>query len=365
MMTYTFHLQAVESDLLQGEPSTSSNTIFLEDFLDLHPPSSNIPSLSMILQFVTKINEMHATSNSVTLLARSHTTSWALLVGSYLILMKGISVDEAMQRLSPVSADFSPFQDNIRLVDSLSAIQHSKCRGWLSIASTATPYLLRELVRLPGSPAKLVSQSTNGNYHVVVPGKLIVHGGAHDGDHSFTTAPSAAELTGLGVCLVVCLGRRLGDAGVSTLASQGIRVAHLLHDGQHMLQALDTLLAILRCTSGVVAVCGGAARQAAPLMAACLISGSGFEAAAAVAWLRMTCATPAAGSRACRTGGLAGRDGAGWSEREERLSGVGAGSDVVCCPMGGLPGHRMPPSDGATSDWRAGAPSENRFILAR
>ena len=224
--------------------------------------------------------------------------------------------------------------------------------GWLSIASTATPYLPRELVRLPGSPAKLVS--TRGNYHVVVPGKLIVHGGAHDGDHGFTTAPSAVELTGLGVCLVVCLGGRLRDAGVSTLASLGIRVAHLLHDGQHMLQALDTLLAILRCTSGVVAVCGGAARQAAPLMAACLISGSGFEAAAAVAWLRMTCATPAAGSRACRTGGLAGRDGAGWSEREERLSGVGAGSDVACCPMGGLgalgtgggrdgPASRLPP----------------------
>ena len=75
----------------------------------LHLPAINVPSLSKTLEIVTKINELRSKSSNITLLARSHTTSGALLAGSHLVLMKGLCVDNDGAALGSVGPSKTTF----------------------------------------------------------------------------------------------------------------------------------------------------------------------------------------------------------------------------------------------------------------
>ena len=296
--------------------SPDDNFFFLETYINSNEPTANPPSLRVILEFVKRVDAFHSKQRAIALIARREgkfATSAALLVGSFMICVQGMAVTEVMARLSKTCSDFVAYHDGLGLRDCLSALHHSMSLGRLraqqklakrvqnqSDVSTRNAILagkahIREDIAL---------HLTNG-CHFLIPSKLMLF----TCDHVFYMRKAAHDPTclaalflRLGICLVLRVGVSRStphDLLASVLEARGITVEDLPlgPGGLHMLRAFDTLLAILRAAAGPIAIYADEAALAAarPLLAACLISVSGFTPAAAEAWLRMARpATPTA-----------------------------------------------------------------------
>ena len=279
-------------------------TVFLETYLSANHPASKPPGLEEIVLFVTRVNELHSKSRAVALIARregKYATSAALLAGSFMILIQGIGVAEVMARLAKTCTNLVAYDDGVDLRACLTAVHYSMSLGWINLFQrhvTITNQLCDQSARMALAPIiKENEESLSSCFNFLIPSKLLLFTTPRSSriqQAAIDPTRNAALFSRLGVCLVVRVGDRShppNDLVAAAFAARGIAVEDLPlgPGGLHMLRNLDVLLTILRAAAGPIAVYADQASQAAarPLLAACLISGSGFAPAAAVAWLLM------------------------------------------------------------------------------
>ena len=239
-----------------------------------------------------------------------------LLVGAFMILSDGMSLDQVIQAFDPLTDQLVSFSDQVAVQDCWSALHHvNKHCGWLKLDARHCLRLCRddEEEEEPDTidMAEYVHYDSplNGNLHVLVPDKLLVFnrpadlpGGAlwadTDGERRFSAAYYADILCDFDVVVVVraCdedAAAADGDGyDAGAFVERGIEVEEVAVDGDGgapTLAEMDRFLAVARHAPGAVAVHGGAGGlgAAGTLMAAHLISGHRFRAKDAVAWVRM------------------------------------------------------------------------------
>ncbi len=255
-------------------------------------------------------------------------TSASMLLGSFLILRRGFTMDAVMAAFQDLSDQFVPItclfhpEDEIHpaaasitVHDCWRALAHALRLGWLlPPSSDEEPVLdVDELLHY--------ARAANGGVRVVVPGALLffptpsddVPDGqewadsvAADGRTARRFSPGyyASLLPDLGVSEVVCLGQ--GSAAAARALAGLALLDLLLHPPANgaaadasaagaLLPALDRLLALARGAPGAVAVHCGAGRawpawSLDTLARAFLISRFGFSGAEAAAWVHLVTA---------------------------------------------------------------------------
>ena len=247
-------------------------------------------------------------------------TDACLLVGSYLILNKGMTSAEVGEAFQELSDKFIPFtavsttgdQHIVTVHDCWQALDQAMRLGWFVLpSSTAEPLL-------DVDEHAHYASAANGAVHLVIPGALIflptpaddlVSDGpewadseAADGRTARRFSPGfyASLLADLGVSAVACLGsgspstaRALHARGIAAM-DLALEAAPAASGGDELaaiVVALDRLLALAAAAPGAVAVHSGAGAEwpaaVGTLAAAFLIRRFGFAGAAAVAWLHM------------------------------------------------------------------------------
>jgi hypothetical protein len=240
-----------------------------------------------------------------------------VLIGSFLILWRGLSVQAVIAAFQPLNQRFghhfnlSPIDDGVldlKAQDYWAALDHAIHIRWLLPPSNDDEPVLDV------DEFAHYACAANGDVHMVVPGKLFFfpspdHGipGGQDwadevmGDmgtlRRFSPEFYAALFSDLGVTTVACLSRS-PPATAAAFEASGLDVVDRLlelptagADGGAMLLALDRLLTLARAAPGAIAVYSGAGFEwsaaVGTLVTAFLIRRLGFRAAAAIAWLRM------------------------------------------------------------------------------
>ena len=225
-----FRLPHRAAETIHYQPAVNSfdcGTLFLENCLNDSNTPSIPPSRSCIFKFISKVEEIQVTGKDVVVCVKRQgksSTCAAVLLGSYLIISKGLEVNEVMEKLLPISSNFVAYDDGIDLVDCLSAIQQSKTLGWLDsrfIPSYET--------------------AAHSHVHLVVPGRLLFCPDpetAGSTEQTTDAALRAIALADLGVCLLLRIGAsRHSAAAASALRARGIAAPHLpLDGGAHFLQ---------------------------------------------------------------------------------------------------------------------------------
>jgi hypothetical protein len=244
-------------------------------------------------------------------------TDASMLVGSFLILWRGLSVQAVVEAFEPLNDQFVAYpnpsaldgdQHRLSVHDCWSALDHAMRIRWF------VPPSVDDEPVLDVDEFAHYARAANGNVHMVVPGKLFFFPSPDDGlpegqeyadeaagdggtRRRFSPAFHAALLADLGVTTVACL-RRSTPAAAAAFAARGLGAADLHLErprtgagGGALLLALDRLLALARTAPGAIAVHSGAGFEwpaaAGTLAAAFLMSRFGFREAAAAAWLRM------------------------------------------------------------------------------
>jgi hypothetical protein len=297
-------------------------------------------SLADVFRFISATKRIIQKGKSVDICVRGDNRSAAdstFLAGSLMLLDRASNVKDLTNLFSPVS-NLLETSDDITTIDYWTALYHIKKLGWLDLKaldegwepSIKAPPVLDILEYLH------YDDPLNGDFHFVVPGKLLLFNPPHfagenimwrdaGGARHFSAEYYADLFADLGVGLVLRVGdpaaaAASASASASAFAARGIAVEDLPLDdpaggnaggggGGGLLRGIDRFLALLRRAPGAVAVHGGPAGlgPAAMLVAAYLVSRHGFEAAPALAWLRM--AHPDAGRPAGGCGRWAARAG--------------------------------------------------------
>ena len=240
----------------------------------------------------------------------------ALLVGAFMILNDGMSLDQVNQVFDPIANQLVSFSDQLAVQDCWSALHHvtTHC-GWLKLDARHRLRLCRDEEEAEPDTIDMAEyvhydNPLNGNLHVLVPDKLLVFnrpadlpGGAlwadADGERRFSAAYYADILCDFDVVVVVracdedaaAVDGDGYDAGA--FVARGIEVEEVAGDdgdgGVPTLAEMDRFLAVARHAPGAVALHGGSAGLGAAgiLIAAHLISAHRFRAKDAVAWVRM------------------------------------------------------------------------------
>ncbi len=285
-------------------------------------------------------------------------TDSVVLVGSFLILRRGLSVLAVVEAFQLLNQRFghhfnlSPIGDDQlgpRVHDYWSALDRAIHINWL------LPPSVDDEPVLDVEEFAHYACAANGDVHMVVPGKLFFfpspdHGVPEGQDWAdemvgeagtrrrFHPDYYAALFSDLGVTTVACLSRS-PPATAAAFEASGLDVVDRLlelpttgADGGAMLLALDRLLTLARAAPGAIAVYSGAGFEwsaaVGTLVTAFLIRRFGFRAAAAIAWLRMLAPWllglgPPAPPPAAAGGALGG---ATYSAAVERNDDSGAGS---------------------------------------
>jgi hypothetical protein len=244
-------------------------------------------------------------------------TDSVVLVGSFLILRRGLSVLAVVEAFQLLNQRFghhfnlSPIGDDQlgpRVHDYWSALDRAIHINWL------LPPSVDDEPVLDVEEFAHYACAANGDVHMVVPGKLFFfpspdHGVPEGQDWAdemvgeagtrrrFHPDYYAALFSDLGVTTVACLSRS-PPATAAAFEASGLDVVDRLlelptagADGGAMLLALDRLLTLARAAPGAIAVYSGAGFEwsaaVGTLVTAFLIRRLGFRAAAAIAWLRM------------------------------------------------------------------------------
>jgi hypothetical protein len=238
-----------------------------------------------------------------------------LLVGAFMILNDGMSLDQVVEAFEPLMDRIVSFSDQLTVEDCWSALHHvNKHCGWLKLDA-------RHCLRICGRDEEMEADTIdmeeyvhydnplNGNLHVLVPDKLLVFNRPAElgdgamwadagGERRFSADYYADVLGDFGVVVVLraCDEDAAAAAGEgydpAAFAERGMEVEDVELDedgGVPTLAQIDRFLAVARHAPGAVAVHGGPGGlgAAGTLMAAHLISGHRFRAADAVAWVRM------------------------------------------------------------------------------
>jgi hypothetical protein len=235
-------------------------------------------------------------------------TNTALLVGCFMILNLELSAKDVIKAFEPISHRFIFYSDGLRVDDCWVAIHHVSARcGWLRTDSRHFLSLRREETKQ--DPVETIDMDEfvhydspiNGCLHFLVPEKLIIFncpddlpGGLHwadeEGERRFSAGYYADIFGDFGVNVVV-QGCADGVYDTAAFRERGIEVEELPLDDDAVptFAEVDRFLAMVRYAPGAVAVHGGRGGlgAAGTLIAAHLISGHGFLAADAIAWVRL------------------------------------------------------------------------------
>jgi hypothetical protein len=249
-------------------------------------------------------------------------TNTALLVGSFMILNMELSAEDVIEAFEPISHRFVCYTDQLRVTDCWSALYHAYTLcGWLKIdskhfLSLRQDEITRELEAIDMAEFIHYDSPINGYLHVLIPQKLLVFNCPEDlpdgalwadegGERRFSAAYYADVFGDFGVDVVV-RGCADGAYDAAAFTERGIEVEELPldEDAVPTLAEVDRFLAVVRFAPGAVAVHGGRGGlgAAGTLIAAHLISGHGFLAADAIAWVRLVhpAALPSAHQRFLR-----------------------------------------------------------------
>jgi hypothetical protein len=275
------------------------------------------PGLKQVYEFCTTLLHTDAYKQGKAIVVCSGSdpkdvTNTALLLGGFMILAEGCTLDAVRDAFEPVSHRFAEYDDGLAVHDCWSSLHHVHTRcGWLRLDSKLSLRLLQRCAG-GGDDAEAMDMEEymhydsplNGGLHVLVPDRLLVlhcpedlPGGAAWADaggvRRFGAAHYADILGDFGVDVVVRGGGDACGYDASAFAAQGIEVEDLaLLDagGVPTLAEIDRFLSLARHASGAVAVHGGAGRglgAAGTLIAAHLIREHRFLAKDAIAWVRM------------------------------------------------------------------------------
>lgn len=225
-----------------------------------------------------------------------------------MILNQEHGVEEVIEAFEPISHRFISYTDQLVVQDCWKAIYHACTRcGWLRTDSKHFLSLQQEEPKRSQIDAIDMQEYVhydspiNGYLHVLVPEKLLVFNCPEDlpdgalwadegSERRFSAAYYADVFGDFGVDVVV---RGCADGVYDTAAfgERGIEVEDLPLDDDAVptLGEVDRFLAVVRFAPGAVAVHGGRGGlgAAGTLIAAHLISGHGFLAADAIAWVRL------------------------------------------------------------------------------
>ena len=283
--------------------------------------------IQQIEDFCTRLSLACEASNHVMILTGANEdmdiTVASLLLGSFLILRRGLSVGTVLEtfRDSGLIDLFVPLSTPgdlqvIAVPDCWRALGHALRLGWFVPPSSDDEPLLdaRELAHY--------ASAANGGVQVVVPGALLLFPTPSDvmpdgqewadsvspdgrTTRRFSAGFCASLLVDLGVSAAACLGRS-SPASARAFAVRGVAPSDLrlptpLHEAAGgasstaagaLLPALDRLLTLARGSQGAVAVHSGSIRNwrrsaLGVIAAAFLISRFGFSGAEAAAWAHL------------------------------------------------------------------------------
>ena len=242
-------------------------------------------------------------------------TTYAYLIGSYLILCGYSSLADVASAFQPVADRFERFRvgvepdraEDLTIFECWEALYCGMVQGWIDLTSE-TPDLdccidMEEYMHYD-SPA-------NGKLHVIIPSRLIAFPCPSDleADEVSGQAPQWVDIASdryfgpdyyadiLGdfdVQLVVrCDASATYDA--AAFASRGMAVERLGGDlerrPERLLQEVDRFLTLAQLAPGMIGIHGadeGLGNGGEMLVASLLIKRHGFRARAALAWLRIT-----------------------------------------------------------------------------
>ena len=245
-------------------------------------------------------------------------TTASMLLGSFLILRRGHSVDAVFEVFQAVCEKFVPLSfahipdDEVTVQDCWLALHRALLLSWfVQPSSDDEPMMdVDELAHY--------SQSANGGVQIVVPGALLLFptpsDDVPDGQEwadsvcadgrtvrHFSAGYYASLLADLGVSAAACLSRG-SPASARALAEHGVAPSDLRLPGPAhgagscgagaLLPALDRLLTLVRGAPGAVAVhgdsiCGWSRTALGTLAMAVLMSRFGFSGREAAAWVHM------------------------------------------------------------------------------
>ena len=271
------------------------------------PDINDPPSLSEIYDFHKRIVSLQSYKDGKKLFLccgndPKNITFNAVLAGGFFILSQQLGLDEVNRAFEPLSCHLVDFDDQLTVRDCWSALHYASSRcGWLNHDGTTSD---PEPGRLDMEEYAHYDNPLNGGFHSLVPDKLLVFnrpddtpGGADWADvgaeRRFSAAYYALVFGDFDVRVVVRVTDEDGaapyDAGA--FAEHGIAVVDLPLGGGGVptLAQIDRFLTLARQAPGAVAVHGGGGGlgAAGTLIAAHLIGAHRFQAAEAVAWVRM------------------------------------------------------------------------------
>jgi hypothetical protein len=245
---------------------------------------------------------------------RKTVTACVFFLGSYLILQRGVFIDQVTRMFLTIQDELETFKDPHRLIDAhhdeltvhdgWRAVQKARDNGWLDFLSDDIEHEdcidMEEYLHYD-SPA-------NGRLHVVIPSELIAfqrpsdlstlllpgsdrHWADAGGKRHFAPA-FYAEVLGVdyGVQVVVrCCGEATDPAAFS---QRGIAVECLAGGAGAgaLLRDIDRFLTLARLAPGPIALHGpgiGLGAREEVLAVALLVQRHGFDGRAALAWLRI------------------------------------------------------------------------------
>ena len=274
--------------------------------------------IDQISRFVSSFNRLLRSNPSKTIVvcvgrdcATSLTTA-ALLVGGFMILGRGMDVEEVKSAFKPFAGRFTSFGDRCdcarhTVQDCWLALHFANKLGWIDLSDEIKPGMdLLEFGSLDVDAYAHYAEAANGGIVTVVPQAILffpspvdLPGNAEwmdsaDGKQRHFSPAFYADLllTEFNVSTVMCVDS--GDSSWKAFADRGIVMEDMpLGDSvSDLLRALDRLLAVTQDSPGAVALhsrpdAAAAMGRAGALIAAYLARSAGIPPDAAIAWVGM------------------------------------------------------------------------------
>ena len=297
--------------------------VSIESCVDVMEPSS-LSHIYCFHQAIVDMLEQEKEKDLVILTGSdpAHITAVALLLGGHLIIGRGMSVEDVVDRFRPISYLFASFADgntrgpDLSIEDCWRAIHRATALGW---ASFDPPQAEDGQERIDMEEYLHYDDTPNGAMHLVDPARLLLFREPADlpagvawadegGRRRFGPEHYAGLFEDFGVQLVVRCGGGAWDCEALRGAGMAVEDLRVEAGGAGMLSAVDRFLTLARVAPGCIAVqCGGGAGAeriesedggagegddeevdgdtgARLVVAAHLIRSRGFRAAEAVAW---------------------------------------------------------------------------------
>ena len=234
---------------------------------------------------------------------RQGVTMGALLLGGYLIVCERLDLASVIDVFACFENQFVSFcevhnngGEDLNVVDCWAALFRASNKDWLDFSDTPVEGSIDMEEYLH------YDQIANGNFHVVVPDKLLAFPCPADhpdhvdwldqgGVRSFSAAYYAEVFHDFDVAVAVCCAGADEDIPYdpAALAERAIAVDLLAADPRSgaLLDAIDRIVTLARAAPGAIALHGTGAWEEGLLLSACLIRLHGFQAREALAWARM------------------------------------------------------------------------------